>query len=101
MNYFQRVIEQLRMQYPNNRIINIVCHGHSVPAGYFKTPEVRTFDSYPHLMHVGLAERFPHAVINVIVTAIGGENAVSGARRFEADVLAHRPDLITIDYALN
>ena len=30
--------------WPKNRTINIVCHGHSVPAGYFKTPEVRSLN---------------------------------------------------------
>jgi lysophospholipase L1-like esterase len=40
-------------------------------------------------------------VINVIVTAIGGENSVQGAARFKQDVLCHQPDLITIDYGLN
>ncbi len=66
-----------------------------------KTPEVRTFDAYPYLLHRGLAERFPHAVINVVVTAIGGENSESGAKRFKTDVLALHPDLVTIDYSLN
>jgi lysophospholipase L1-like esterase len=49
----------------------------------------------------GLKERFPTAVINCITTAIGGETSVEGARRFEQDVLPHRPDLLFIDYALN
>jgi lysophospholipase L1-like esterase len=84
-----------------NRTITIVCHGHSVPAGYFKTPVVDTFNAYPHLLHLALKKRFPHAVINVIVTAIGGENSEQGSARFEKDVLCHKPDLITIDYALN
>lgn len=87
--------------WPANHTLNIVCHGHSVPAGYFKTPDVRTFDSYPHLLHIGLNERFPHAVTNVIVTAIGGENSESGAKRFERDVLSLRPEVVTIDYGLN
>jgi acyl-CoA thioesterase I len=87
--------------WPKNRAIHVACHGHSVPAGYFKTPEVRTLESYPHLLHVGLAQRFPHAVINVIVTAIGGENSEKGAERFERDVLNHKPDVVTIDYGLN
>lgn len=87
--------------WPENRNIRIVCHGHSVPSGYFRTPEIRTFDSYPHLLHQRLAERFPWAPISVIVTAIGGENAESGAARFAADVLSLRPDLVTIDYGLN
>ena len=81
--------------------MNIVCHGHSVPSGYFKTPVVDTFNAYPYLLHHGLKERFPYAVINVIVTGIGGEQSEAGAQRFAIDVLNHRPELITLDYALN
>jgi len=91
----------LEAKWPQNRTVNVVCHGHSVPAGYFKTPVVDTFNAYPHLLHRGLKVRFPHAVINVIVTAIGGETSERGARRFAEDVLSHRPDVITLDYALN
>jgi acyl-CoA thioesterase I len=72
-----------------------------VPAGYFKTPTVQTFDAYPYLLHRGLNERFPHAVINVTVTAIGGEDSEQGAKRFARDVLSLRPNVVTIDYALN
>jgi lysophospholipase L1-like esterase len=32
---------------------------------------------------------------------MGGEASDSGERRFEKDVLSHRPDVIAIDYALN
>lgn len=99
--YLGEVVKLCQVEWPRNRSIIIVCHGHSVVAGYFKTPEVRTFEAYPSLLHRALAEKFPHAVINVIVTAIGGENAETGAARFEKDVLSHRPDVLTIDYALN
>jgi lysophospholipase L1-like esterase len=99
--YLQGVSTEMAKQWPANRTINIVCHGHSVPAGYFKTPVVDTFNAYPHLFHRGLKERFPFAVLNVIVTAIGGENSESGAERFARDVLSLRPDVVTIDYALN
>ncbi len=99
--YLQDTVHLLNKQWPDNRTVNIVCHGHSVPAGYFATPMVDTFHAYPHLLHRGLKERFPFAVINVIVTAIGGEDSESGAARFEQDVLNHNPDIITIDYGLN
>lgn len=99
--YLGSVVETLKCQWPDNRTVNIVCHGHSVPAGYFATPMVDTFNAYPHLLHVALKHRFPFAVLNVIVTAIGGENSESGAERSERDVLCHRPDVITIDYGLN
>lgn len=99
--YLKAFTEAASVQWPKNRMLKIVCHGHSVPAGYFKTPDVRTFDAYPHLLHVALKERFPYAVINVVVTAIGGEASVTGAERFERDVLSLRPDVVLIDYALN
>ena len=99
--YLEKFSRLARVDWPENRTLHVVCHGHSVPSGYFATPEIRTFESYPHLLHVALARRFPHAVINVIVTAIGGETSEKGAARFAADVLPLRPDVVTIDYALN
>ncbi len=99
--YLLPIVEELRKHWPQNRAINVVCHGHSVPAGYFATPMVDSLNAYPHLLHVGLKQRFPFAVVNVIVTAIGGETSESGARRFESQVLCHRPDVLCIDYSLN
>lgn len=90
----------LMVHWPDNNMVNIVCHGHSVPAGYFATPRVDTFNAYPHLLHRALNDRFPYAVVNVVVTGIGGENSAPGAERFERDVLCHRPRVVTIDYAI-
>ena len=99
--YLADVVALMERSWPDNRTLNIVAHGHSVPAGYSDTPVVDTFNAYPHLLHVRLKERHPHAVINVIVTAIGGENSAAGAARFDRDVLELRPDVVLIDYALN
>jgi len=99
--YLADILALLKKDWPDNRLVNIVCHGHSVPAGYFDTPVVDTMNAYPHLLHVELARRFPHAVTNVIVTAIGGETSERGAARFDQEVLVHRPDVLTIDYSLN
>ena len=101
IHYLDEELNELSKKWPGNRMVNIVCHGHSVPAGYFATPFVDTLHAYPHLLLKLIKERFPFACVNVIVTAIGGENAVSGEKRFEKEVLCHNPDLITIDYALN
>jgi acyl-CoA thioesterase I len=99
--YFDSLVEEMKKEWPGNRRIRLVAHGHSVPAGYFRTPEVRTFDAYPSLIHRELCDRFPVAVINMVVTAVGGEESGSGAERFERDVLSLQPDLVLIDYALN
>ena len=60
-----------------------------------------TLHAYPHLWLTGVKARFPFAVVNVIVTAVGGENSERGAARFEKEVLCHRPDVVTLDYGLN
>ena len=99
--YLAPLSEELRREWPKNRMVHVVFHGHSVPAGYFRTPVVDTFHAYPHLVHVGIKTAYPHAVVNATVTAIGGENSLSGAKRFERDVLSLRPDVVVIDYALN
>ena len=95
------LLQELKVAWPKNRTIHITFHGHSVPAGYHKTPGVKPFDSYPLLSLEKIQKANPHAVINAIVTAIGGEDSVKGAARFEKDVLTLRPDVIFIDYALN
>lgn len=100
-DYLKEVKEELVKKWPANRTINLVFHGHSVPAGYGRTPEVRTFDSYPFLVLDEIKKKYPTAVVNVIVTAIGGENSTQGLKRFKQDVLIHKPDVLFIDYALN
>lgn len=100
-SYLSEVIEELQKKWPKNKNINLVFHGHSVPSGYLRTPQVNTFDSYPYVLLKKLTEKYPTAVINVIKTCTGGENAEQGAKRFKSDVLVHKPDVIFIDYALN
>lgn len=95
-NYLANLKTELHKEWPQNRTINIVFHGHSVPAGYYKTPHVNTLSAYPHLFLKRLKTIYPFAVVNVIVTAIGGENSASGTERFERDVLVHHPDLILL-----
>lgn len=100
-DYLKDIKTELKKEWPDNRTINLVFHGHSVPAGFFKTPVVNTLDSYPYQVLARLKTTYPTAVINVINTAIGGENSVSGEKRFKAEVLAHQPDVLFIDYSLN
>jgi acyl-CoA thioesterase-1 len=100
-NYLSDLKIELQKEWPNNRTINLVFHGHSVPSGYFNTPVVNTLGAYPYLLLERLKEQYPYAVINVITTSIGGENSVQGSKRFNNEVLIHEPDVLFIDYALN
>lgn len=99
--YLVPIKKELEKIWPENRTINLVFHGHSVPAGYGDRHEVHTLTSYPYKLLGLLKARYPHAVINVIVTAIGGENSINGAKRLLGEVLPHQPTVLFIDYALN
>ncbi|RZK40959.1 MAG: SGNH/GDSL hydrolase family protein [Pedobacter sp.] len=99
--YLQDIKTVMHSIFPDNRIINIVFHGHSVPSGYWADREVRTLESYPNLLLKELKKHYPYAVINIILTSLAGEHSINGARRFAVDALAHKPDVVIIDYALN
>lgn len=100
-HYLDSLRAELNARWPRNRTVNLVFHGHSVPSGYFATPNVRTLDAYPHRVLEIVKRYYPYAVVNSIVTGIGGENSEQGEKRFDREVLAHRPDVLMIDYALN
>ena len=99
--YLAPLRDQMNARWPANRTVNIVFHGHSVPAGYARTPVVATLDAYPYQTLVTVKKYYPNAVVNTITTAIGGEDAEQGSARFASEVLTHRPDVVFIDYALN
>jgi len=94
INYLSEIKVELNKKWPKNRTINLVFHGHSVPAGYYKTPIVKPFGAYPLMLLKELKELYPYAVISIVNTSIGGESAMSGAKRFYSDVLVHKPDVL-------
>lgn len=100
-HYLDSIKVELNKVWPKNRRINLVFHGHSVPGGSWNDHKVNTLESYPNLVLEKLKAKYPYAVINTIITAVGGENSVKGAARFKAEVLNHRPDVLFIDYSLN
>jgi len=101
VQYLTSIKKEMNGVWPKNHTINLVFHGHSVVAGYQDKHEVHTFESYPFLLLKKLKEKYPFAVINVIITAIGGENSLHGQKRFKKEVLPHKPDVLFIDYAGN
>jgi arylsulfatase A-like enzyme/lysophospholipase L1-like esterase len=100
-SYLADVINELKKKWPKNRIVNLVFHGHSVVAGYASTPNIITFQSYPMLVLKKVTEKYSTVPVNCIRTAIGGENAEQGEKRFDSTVLNHKPDVLFIDYGLN
>ena len=80
---FTQIRQELQKKWPDNRTVNLVFHGHSVPSGYANTPNVKTLQAYPHQVLEAVKEIYPYAVVNSITTSIGGENAEQGAKRFK------------------
>lgn len=101
LEYLQPIITELQKKWPDNRTINLVFHGHSVPSGYFTKGVVNTFGSYPYLSLKKIKNHYEYAVLNTITTSIGGEQSEQGSKRFKEEVLNHHPDVVFIDYALN
>lgn len=99
--YLSDIKTALQQKWPDNRTINLVFHGHSVPTGYANTPYVNRLTAYPFVVLKRLDKKYPYAVVNVITTSIGGENSLQGEKRMKKDVLPHHPDVLFIDYALN
>ena len=100
-SYLSALSQKMEKSFPDNQLINIVVHGHSQTCGYTTGHVIDPFAAYPHQLQKLLHHRFPFATFNMIVTGTGGESSVSGVKRLESDVLCHKPDLVTIDYALN
>lgn len=98
--YLADLSKQLKNPDVNHEPFNIVFHGHSIPCGYTVNRMVRPFIAYPHLVHRELNTRYPCAVMNAIVTGIGGECSIRGAKRMR-NVLGHNPRIVTVDYGRN
>ena len=75
---FTQIRQELQKKWPDNRTVNLVFHGHSVPSGYANTPNVKTLQAYPHQVTGSCQKIYPYAVVNSITTSIGGENAEQG-----------------------
>ncbi|GAA4307135.1 SGNH/GDSL hydrolase family protein [Aestuariibaculum suncheonense] len=99
--YLDNVKQELRIKWPNNRTINLVFHGHSVPTGYTTKGVTDRLNAYPFLTLKHVNNHYPYSVVNTITTSIGGEQSEQGAKRFNNEVLIHKPDVLFIDYALN
>lgn len=100
-SYLKDLQKELAVKWPNNRTLNLVFHGHSVPTGYTTNGVVDRINSYPFQTLKNINDNYPYAVVNAITTSIGGEQSEQGSKRFSKEVLNHAPDVVFIDYALN
>ena len=75
--------------------VTVVFLGDSVTAGGNATsPEKRC----PDLFAARLQRLFPEAKVAMVNAGIGGTNSDLGLERLDKDVLAHKPDLVVIEF---
>jgi lysophospholipase L1-like esterase len=73
----------------------VVTLGDSVTAGgEASKPEL----AFPRLFAATLQERYPKADVRLVNAGVGGTNSDYGLERLDRDVIAHRPDLVVIEF---
>ncbi len=90
----QKTLERLKANQP----VKIVCFGDSVTGVYYHTGGRR---AYTTMVALALEKAFPKAEVTAINAGISGNTTADGLRRIEKDVLAHKPDLVTVMFGLN
>lgn len=78
--------------------VKIICFGDSVTGLYYHTGGRRT---YTDMLGIALKKVFPQASVTMRNAGISGNTTIAGLKRVERDVLAHRPDLVTVMFGLN
>ena len=78
--------------------ITVGALGGSITEGFFATDKSRNFVS---LATAWWRETFPRADVRLVNAGIGGTNSDIGVCRFEQELMAHRPDLVLLEYAVN
>ncbi|MGC9318891.1 MAG: SGNH/GDSL hydrolase family protein [Armatimonadota bacterium] len=85
---------------PILRRSTVVCFGTSITRGHPYVPEG---DTYPAVLERRLNRRLrqENEAVTVINSGVPGENTVEGLARIDEDVIAHRPDLVVVEFACN
>ncbi|MFN7944269.1 MAG: SGNH/GDSL hydrolase family protein [Blastocatellia bacterium] len=81
------------------KAVTVAWLGGSITAGAGASDAART--SYRALVTQWLRDRFPQATINEINACVGGTGSAYAAMRVRRDVIAHKPDLVFIEFAIN
>lgn len=78
--------------------VRVVCFGDSVTGVYYHTGSRR---AYADMLQIALTRIAPDSQVEVINAGISGHTTADALNRIERDVLAHKPDLVTVMFGLN
>jgi len=88
---------RLRRRFCEARTFRLVYFGDSVTQGGDVRPDWRWTERFERYA----TGRAPDKALSFVNAAMGGTSSSFGRERFDRDVLAHRPDAVTILFALN
>jgi lysophospholipase L1-like esterase len=78
--------------------VRVVCFGDSVTGVYYHTGSRR---AYTDMLGIALNRVSGMANVKMVNAGISGHTTVNGLARIDLDVLAHKPDLVTVMFGLN
>lgn len=78
--------------------IKFVCFGDSVTGVYYHTGGRR---AYTDMLKIALQNGFGRIDLTAINAGVSGNTTVDALERIESDVLAHKPDFVTVMFGLN
>lgn len=78
--------------------VKVVCFGDSVTGTYYHTGSRR---AYTDMLGIALQRVSGRSNVEMINAGISGHTTVNALARIDRDVLAHKPDLVTVMFGLN
>lgn len=78
--------------------VRVVCLGDSVTGVYYHTGGRR---AYTDMLAIALKRLYPNALIEAFNAGISGNTTVDALKRLEPEVLARKPQLVTVMFGLN
>lgn len=91
-------LPQLFKKLNNGDPVKVVCFGDSVTGVYYHTGGRR---AYTDILQQKLRSHFSPNEVVAINAGVSGNTTVNALERIEQDVLAHKPDLVTVMFGLN
>lgn len=75
--------------------------GGSITEGYHDNLTLKEDEKWAKMSTTYIQEQFPGATVNYVNAGISGTPSVLGNVRLERDVLAHDPDIVFVEFAVN
>lgn len=92
-------LQNTRSRLMNDQSLRVAYYGGSVTVGHSAT-DINRY-SWRALTTQWLAQNFPAAEVTEINAAIGATGSHLGAFRVERDIIAQKPDLLFVEFAIN